>query len=45
MTYQLLGGAAIVVGLIGTWLAARSRSGCSSGLASPSTTKLTRICW
>ena len=25
MTYQLLGGAAITVGLIGTWLAAHSR--------------------
>ena len=27
MTYQLLGAVAIVVGLVGTWLAARSRGG------------------
>jgi hypothetical protein len=27
MTYQLLGGAATIVGLIGTWFAARSRRG------------------
>jgi hypothetical protein len=27
MTYQLLGAVAIVVGLVGTWFAARSRGG------------------